>query len=334
MIPLSQAQWQTETWQEQLSGAFRRVEDLLTELALPPNEAPYELDFSPGFALRVPQAFVSLMQKGDWYDPLLLQVLPLAQENIASPGYSNDPLEESHANPVPGIIHKYHGRVLLVASPACAVNCRYCFRRHFPYGDNQLSRSQWQQALDYVRERADISEVILSGGDPLVSSDDRIEELVLTISEIPTVERLRIHTRFPVVLPDRISDKLVASLTSTRLQTVFVLHCNHPNEVGAALSERLQLLRQAGVTLLNQSVLLHGINDDAKTLCKLSEKLFNAGVLPYYLHVLDRVQGAAHFALSDTGAQALHKQMMEALPGYLVPKLVREDPRVAHKCPL
>ena len=334
MIPLSQAQWQTETWQDQLSGAVHSVQTLLDALGLPLDQAPYPVDIDPHFPLRVPRAFVSQMEADNWYDPLLLQVLPLAEENILTPGYSDDPLAEADFNPAPGIIHKYHGRLLLVASPACAVNCRYCFRRHFPYGDNQLTRAQWQQALDYIRQRPDISEVILSGGDPLVNSDDRLRKLVLTIEEIPTVKRLRIHTRFPVVLPDRITSELVESLSSTRLSTVFVIHSNHAAEISPALHDRLQMLRAAGVTLLNQTVLLKGINDNWETLCDLSEKLFNAGVLPYYLHVLDRVQGAAHFALTDQVAQTLHKQMMKTLPGYLVPKLVREDPRVAHKCPL
>ncbi len=339
MIPLSEPQWQFEngpgeTWQQQLSGAFCDVPALLAALNLDPAHAPYALDYAPNFALRVPRAFAGLMQPGDWFDPLLLQVLPLAEENQPFPGYTADPLDEARFNPAPGIIHKYHGRVLLVASPACAVNCRYCFRRHFPYSDNQPSRREWQGALDYIRERPDISEVILSGGDPLANSDKRLRELVLAIEEIPTVERLRIHTRLPVVLPDRLSNDLISLFDHSRLRVVLVIHSNHPAEIGPALITRLAALCGRGHTLLNQSVLLKGINDNPKTLCKLSEKLFNAGVLPYYLHVLDRVEGAAHFAVPDKTAQQIHKGLLETLPGYLVPKLVREDPLVAHKSPL
>jgi EF-P beta-lysylation protein EpmB len=334
MIPLSPPQWQTETWQQQLSGAFRSLESLLAALELDPQNAPYPLALESDFPLRVPQAFVARMERGNWQDPLLLQVLPQAKEQDPSPGYSLDPLAELNSNPVPGLIHKYHGRVLLVASPACAVHCRYCFRRHFPYEQNQPARADWQQAMDYISERDDISEVILSGGDPLALSDVRLEELVLTISKIPHIKRLRIHSRLPMVLPDRLSKNCISILSAHRLQTVFVIHCNHPNEIDAPLAAKLSEMRQAGITLLNQTVLLKDVNNHPATLCKLSEKLFNVGVLPYYLHVLDRVQGAAHFETSDIAARALHVQMMEALPGYLVPKLVREDPECAYKVPL
>ncbi len=334
MIPLSQPQWQTETWQQQLSGAFRSLESLLLALDLDPRQAPFPLMANPKFPLRVPRAFVARMEAGNWQDPLLLQVLPQAKELDTSPGYSLDPLAELNSNPVPGLIHKYHGRVLLIASPACAVHCRYCFRQHFPYEQNQPARADWQQAMDYIRERDTISEVILSGGDPLALSDSRLEELVLTISNIPHIKRLRIHSRLPVVLPDRLSEECIAILSKHRLKTVFVIHCNHPNEIDAPLATKLNALRQAGLTLLNQTVLLENINNHAATLCKLSEKLFNVGVLPYYLHVLDRVLGAAHFGLSDDVARSLHVQMMENLPGYLVPKLVREDSAFGYKVPL
>ena len=334
MIPLSQPQWQTETWQQQLSGAHRSLDSLLAALQLDPSRAPYPLDADSTFPLRVPRAFVARMEPGNWFDPLLLQVLPQAREHETHPGYSLDPLAESGSNPVPGVIHKYKGRVLLITSPACAVHCRYCFRRHFPYDQNQPARADWHRALDYIAARKDISEVILSGGDPLALSDRRLEELVLAINEIAHVKRLRVHTRLPVVLPDRLSPDCISTLSGLRLQTVLVIHCNHPNEIGDDLAQRLDALRQAGVTLLNQTVLLRGINNHSDILCKLSEKLFNVGVLPYYLHVLDRVQGAAHFELQDSTARALHVQMMETLPGYLVPRLVREDPTVGYKVPL
>lgn len=334
MIPLSPPQWQTETWQEQLSGAFREVDSLLAALNLDARDAPYALERGAAFPLRVPRAFVEQMRRGDWYDPLLLQVLPLAREADFAPGYTDDPLQERNTNPVPGLIHKYHGRVLLVASPACAVHCRYCFRRHFPYEDNTPSRAHWEQALDYIRQRPEVHEVILSGGDPLALTDKRLGELVLAIENIPSVSTLRVHSRLPVVMPARLTESCIASLAPSRLNAVLVLHCNHPAEISPELRAGLAVLRHRGITLLNQSVLLRGVNDEAEVLCKLSKKLFNAGVLPYYLHVLDRVRGAAHFGHTDNVARNLHKQMMELLPGYLVPKLVREDPSIAHKQPL
>lgn len=334
MIPLSQPQWQTETWQEQLAGAVHSLPALLDLLELDPARAPYPLTASSSFPLRVPMAFVRRMRPGDWYDPLLLQVLPQQQEQALTPGYSLDPLAELAANPIPGLIHKYHGRVLLIASPACAVHCRYCFRRHFPYQQNQPSRADWHQALDYIAARADISEVILSGGDPLALNDRRLGELIGAIAAIPHVQRLRIHSRLPVVLPARLSAECIDRLVGHRLQTIFVVHCNHASEIDTELTQRLAGLKAAGATLLNQAVLLKGVNDHPERLCELSEKLFQAGVLPYYLHVLDRVQGAAHFELPDSTARALHQHMLETLPGYLVPRLVREDPDVAHKMPL
>ena len=339
MIPLSQPQCQsekgqTETWQEQLAGAFRDVPALLAALDLDPAQAPYALEPQSPFPLRVPRAFVSLMQPGDWFDPLLLQVLPLARESDRAPGYSEDPLRERDTNPVPGLIHKYHGRVLLIASPACAVNCRYCFRRHFPYDENTPSQADWEQALDYIRQRSDIQEVILSGGDPLALNDRRLDSLLRAINDIDHVTTLRFHSRLPVVLPARISPPFTDTLQAIDKNLVFVIHSNHPAEIGNELKGALRQLRSAGVTLLNQTVLLKGVNDDAQTLEFLSRRLFNAGVLPYYLHQLDRVAGAAHFELGDAKARYLHRALLETLPGYLVPRLVREDPDIPYKAPL
>ena len=274
------------------------------------------------------------MQPGDWFDPLLLQVLPLARESEQMPGYSEDPLRERDTNPVPGLIHKYHGRVLLIASPACAVHCRYCFRRHFPYDENTPSRTDWDQALDYIRQRSDIKEVILSGGDPLALNDKRLDTLIQAIAAIDHVTTLRFHSRLPVVLPARITPRFVNMLQALDKDVVFVIHSNHPAELGSALHEAMSRLRAAGVTLLNQTVLLRGVNDDAHALAKLSRGLFNSGVLPYYLHQLDRVEGAAHFEVSDDQARRLHRALLEQLPGYLVPRLVREDPDIVYKAPL
>ncbi|WP_333678219.1 EF-P beta-lysylation protein EpmB [Dyella sp.] len=277
-----------------------------------------------GFPLRVPRGFAGRMRKADARDPLLLQVLPQLAETRPMPGFSTDAVGDMAARSAKGVLHKYQGRALLIASGSCAVNCRYCFRRHFPYGEEMAAAGQWHQALENVRQDASISELILSGGDPLALATGKLEELGRGLAGIPHVTRLRIHTRLPVVLPERIDTPFVEWLRALPIQKVVVLHANHANEFDAPVDEACARLREAGATLLNQAVLLKGINDDADTLIRLSERMFAAGVLPYYLHQLDRVQGAAHFEVSDTQARALIECMRGHLPGYLVPKLVRE----------
>ena len=275
------------------------------------------------FPMRVPRHFVELMEKGNPHDPLFLQVMPLSDEFLTSPGYSEDPLDE-HDTAGKGILHKYDSRVLLMVRTGCAVNCRYCFRRHFPYADNAVSKHQWLDVLDYLRNNSQINEVIFSGGDPLMAKDDHLSWLANEIAAIAHIKRLRIHSRLPVVLPERISQDFVEWFTALPLQKVLVLHANHANEMSETLKARLNTLREKGVTLLNQSVLLKGINDSADTISDLSETLFEAGVLPYYLHVLDKVQGASHFYVSDDKGRAIMEEAIKRLPGFLVPKLVRE----------
>jgi EF-P beta-lysylation protein EpmB len=273
------------------------------------------------------------MRRGDPNDPLLRQVLPLAEELAETPGFSRDPLDEHNAMPVPGVLHKYQGRILLTATGACAVHCRYCFRRHYPYGAANPGRDP-EQTLEYVRRRKEINEVILSGGDPLTLTDSRLSQLVARLETLPHITRLRIHSRVPVVLPERIDANLLEWLKKTRLQVVLVIHANHANEIDANVREAMRSLKEVGVSLLNQSVLLRGINDNAGTLAELSETLFRAGVLPYYLHQLDSVQGAAHFEVTDGEAIKLINQLRTALPGYLLPQLVREIPGQASKTPV
>jgi EF-P beta-lysylation protein EpmB len=266
------------------------------------------------------------MQPGDARDPLLLQVLPSAQESDDTPGYAFDPLSESDFNPQPGVLHKYQGRVLVLAAPHCAVHCRYCFRRHFPYQDKVPGRQVWEQSLQWLAGQPQISEVIYSGGDPLAASDKHLAWLTDRISEIPHIGRLRIHTRTPVLVPARVDEHLIAWLKGSRLQKVMVIHCNHANEIDTDVIEAMSRLRDAGVTLLNQSVLLKGVNDSTVALADLSEALFAAGVLPYYLHALDKVHGVAHFDVDEALAKALITELKQRLPGYLVPRLVREIP--------
>lgn len=344
MIPQSRAARQAETdltltavasWQQSLADVIRTPQELFDTLELQPGQQPAAtLAAMQEFPLRVPREFVARMQPGDWNDPLLQQVLPLGQEMDYQPGFCQDPLEENAANPVPGLIHKYHGRVLLVISGGCAIHCRYCFRRHFPYEQNNPSRRQWQQALDYIRADDSIREVIFSGGDPLVASDRLLAELTAQLSEIPHLTTLRLHSRLPVVIPSRIDDHCLAWLTGHRLRPVMVIHSNHANEIDVDVQRALQRLQQAGVTTLNQTVLLKGINDNEQALAQLSERLFAAGCLPYYLHLLDKVQGAQHFEVSAARAQQLAQALLARLPGYLVPKLVQELPGAASKVPL
>ncbi|MGP9665207.1 EF-P beta-lysylation protein EpmB [Halomonas sp. AOP22-C1-8] len=322
------------TWQQQLSSAIRDPQELCKRLGLKSEWLSGAHTGHRLFETCVPEAYLSRITYGDTSDPLLCQVLPVSDEALTPSGYVLDPLEEADHRPAKGLIHKYAGRVLLIASPNCAINCRYCFRRHFPYSDNSPSRAQWQDALDYLRSSPTIHEAILSGGDPLAANDRQLAWLVGELEKIPHLKRLRIHTRLPVVIPDRIDNALLAWLGNTRLQKVVVLHINHANEIDQAVVEACTRLKEAGATLLNQSVLLRGVNDEVSTLTALSERLFEAGILPYYLHVLDPVQGAAHFDVPDDEARALITQLREHLPGFLMPRLVREVPGEASKTPL
>lgn len=299
--------------------------ELIRLLGLDPNLLPAAKKACESFPLRVPRGFVERMQKGDPDDPLLRQVLPIGLELSNSPGFSHDPLKELVSNPVPGLLHKYPGRVLVTPTSACAVHCRYCFRRHFPYADNNPGRSGWDKIIDYIQDDETITEVILSGGDPLSMNDTMLRDFTDMISSISHVNRLRIHSRVPVVLPERVTDEFLELLSDLALQVVMVVHVNHHQEINTEVEQMLQRIRAADVTLLNQSVLLKGVNDDSKTLAVLSEVLFAAGVLPYYLHVLDKVQGAAHFDITLEHAQRIHQEMAQVLPGYLVPRLMRED---------
>lgn len=286
------------------------------------------------FPLRVPRPFAALMEKGNPDDPLLRQVFTDQKEFVSHEGFSTDPLDEAAYTPMPGLLHKYASRVLVIFRGGCAVNCRYCFRRHFPYDEHHLTKAALADMVAYVRANPAIHEVILSGGDPLMASDRHLTEALQAFAAIPHIRRLRIHSRLPVVIPQRITPEFIALCSELPVPVILVLHMNHANEASAALNTRLSALRRAGVQLLNQSVLLKGINDSLAEQIALQEATFRIGVLPYYLHQLDPVQGAAHFAVDDQSAVALHQQMLKELPGFLVPKLVRELPGEASKTPL
>jgi EF-P beta-lysylation protein EpmB len=318
MIPRS------DDWKNALSNAVRDPAELLTLLALPRELLPAARKAAATFPLRVPRGYLRQIEKGNLNDPLLRQILPLGEELIAVTGFNRDPVGDGAARALPGLLHKYRGRVLLTLTGGCAIHCRYCFRRHFPYGEENPGRDGWQGAVDYLHSHPEVDELILSGGDPLLLDTPLLQRLSDKLRAVPHLKRLRLHSRLPLVLPERIDNALLAWLTSLPWQRVLVTHANHPRELGEAQGGALAALKEAGVTLLNQSVLLRGVNDDEETLRALSEALFAHGVLPYYLHQLDRVNGAAHFEVGDERARALHQALRNTLPGYLVPRLVRE----------
>jgi len=313
-----------KNWQQQLAEAFTDIDELCAYLKLTVGQLPVSKEAAKTFALKVPRSFAEAIEKGNPDDPLLRQVLPIRDEMQAYPGYSANPVGDLEAANVAGVLHKYHGRVLLINTGSCAINCRYCFRRSFPYADLQLGKEKEIGALRYIREHTDISEVILSGGDPLLLSDERLQRLFRQIAGIAHVKRIRIHSRLPIVLPARITQGLLDVLTQSAKPVVLVVHCNHPNEITERVAEACRVLKQGGIVLLNQSVLLRGVNDKAADLIALSERLFEHGVMPYYLHLLDKVSGAGHFEVGEAEALELVRDMQADLPGYLVPKLVKE----------
>ena len=318
-------------WQRELADAIRDPDELCRLLGLDAALAAAARDAAGGFPLLVPRAFAARIRPGDPHDPLLAQVLPLAAETVATPGFTADPLAEAATLAAPGLLQKYPGRGLLLATGGCAVNCRYCFRRSFPYAESGASQAGLAAALAAVAADTSLAEVILSGGDPLLLDDDRLADIVRRLEGMPHVRRLRIHSRLPVVLPARVTDELVAILAETRLTAVVVIHANHPREIDAAVARAVRRLAAAPATLLNQAVLLAGVNDSPAVQRALAERLVEVGVMPYYLHLLDRVAGAAHFEVPEERAVALHRELRESLPGYAVPRLVRAAPGARSK---
>lgn len=334
MIPVKPLPAQIPNWQQLWRESLRDPLELLEMLGLTGFSDRISAHAGNAFAFRVPRGFAAKMRHGDIHDPLLRQVLPLSEEDVLTPGFSVDAVGDLTSRGATGVLHKYRGRALLVATGSCAINCRYCFRRHFPYAEETAAAGQWREAIDYLRNDASIHELILSGGDPLALATPKLAILTEALKSMPHLKRLRLHTRLPVVLPERVDDELMSWLSGLPWPITVVIHANHAHELGPDVALALQRLKQAGITLLNQSVLLAGVNDDILTLQALSEALHAHGVLPYYLHQLDRVQGAAHFSVPDTRATALHRELMAALPGYLVPKLVREIAGEPNKSPL
>ena len=326
MIAASTDHRQAPAWQHALRQAFSRPADLLAYLELDPALPGLDYVRLKDFPLRVPRGFAARMRKGDPDDPLFLQVWPSTREAEPAPGYRRDAVGDLDAALGDGVLHKYHGRALLITTGACAVHCRYCFRRHFPYSDSLAARGHWQPALERLAADPTIGEVILSGGDPLSLSDERLAELFEGLQAIPHLRRLRIHSRQPVVLPERVDSGLLKILVALPMEKLMVVHANHANELNEEVGHAFRMLRDADLVMLNQSVLLRGVNDSVSVLRRLHDQLFALGVLPYYLHVMDRVEGAAHFEVTDDRARELMKELSHQSPGYLVPRLAREVP--------
>lgn len=317
-------------WLVELSQAFNDPVKLLAFLELNPADFEHAIAARKLFPLRVPKAFASKMEKGNPNDPLFLQVMSAKEEFDQVEGFTQDPLEEQHS-PAPNILHKYHNRLLFMIKNSCAVNCRYCFRRHFPYHEVKSNKQIWQESLAYIAQHTELEEVILSGGDPLMAKDEELDWLLTHLEQISHLKTLRIHSRLHVTIPSRITPELCQRLSDSRLNIVLVSHINHANEIDDILAEKFAQLKQAGVTLLNQSVLLKKVNDNAQTLKALSDKLFSVGVLPYYLHLLDKVEGASHFWIEDERAFDIYRELQKITSGYLVPKLAREIAREPNK---
>jgi EF-P beta-lysylation protein EpmB len=325
---------QQSPWKAKLRQRFNDPYLVLREVETTISEKLISRKALELFPLRVPKEFVDRIQKGDPNDPLLKQILPVKAEELDADGFTTDPLAELDTQVVPGLLHKYHGRALLIATGACAIHCRYCFRRHFSYADSNPATDNWQQAIDYLKKDSSISEIILSGGDPLSLSDQRLSDLIQKLADISHLQRLRIHSRTPIVQPGRVNEQMLKWLTNTRLKSVLVVHTNHGNELDKNVATAIQRLCDINIPIFNQSVLLKGINDSADILSELSVRLFDIGIIPYYLHMLDPVAGTAHFKVDEASARSIMVQLHKTLPGYLVPRLVREIAGVQYKIPV
>ncbi|WWO97156.1 MAG: EF-P beta-lysylation protein EpmB [Candidatus Dasytiphilus stammeri] len=324
-----------EVWLQQLSDVVTEPKQLLQILKLDNNHSLLEvLKVRKLFPLRVPRTFIARMRLSDPSDPLLLQVLITQQELMTVPSYTTDPLQEINYIACPGLIHKYYNRALLLVKNSCAVHCRYCFRRYFPYQQNYLTKKNFFSIVQYLHKHSEIEEIIFSGGDPLLAKDYELDRIISQLENIPHLKRLRIHTRLPVVIPSRITKNLCQILANTKFIIILVTHINHHQEIDHTLHSSMYSLKKAGVTLLNQSVLLRGINDNSHKLAKLSNALFNIGILPYYLNMLDKVQGTSHFAVSEEQAKVIMRDLFSRVSGYLVPTLIREENGKKSKIPI
>ena len=325
---------QQNNWQHLLAQAIRDPEELIDYLQLPKTAFYKVLNSRKKHPLLVPIGYLQKIKKGCWDDPLLRQILPIEEEMLEVEGYISDPVGDLNASRASGVLQKYHGRALIITTGTCAVHCRYCFRKEYPYSNSKPTTNNWQQVLDIINNDTSLHEVILSGGDPLVLSDRRLASLCQQLATIPHINTLRFHTRLPIVLPERIDTHFLQWFSNLAIQKVVVIHANHANEIDPLVGEKLRAITQAGATLLNQSVLLKGVNDNLAALENLSHRLFHYQTLPYYLHLLDKVKGTAHFDIEQQQALHLIEALRNRLPGYLVPKLVREISGERSKTPI
>ena len=321
-------------WKSQLRYAITDPKQLSELLKLTNKQQKGLIEAHKSFPLKIPHAVLDRIEKGNINDPVLLQYMPQVKEITQSAGFSNDPVGDIAASPCNGLLHKYSSRALIIASQVCAVHCRYCFRRHFPYSEMQLSKDHSRNIINYLQQHVEINEIILSGGDPLSLDDNKLEQLIYSLESVKHIRTLRIHTRLPIVIPDRITSKLLSLLDATRFKTVIVIHSNHANELDDNVCKSMQTLSQHCDALLNQSVLLQSVNSNTEALIQLSQRLFECNVMPYYLHLLDKVQGASHFDTDETDAKQLLSEIRKQLPGYLVPQLVKELSGEASKTPV
>ena len=327
----SETMAESTPWKKEMANMLRDPQELCELLGISGKEKQQVEAACELFPLRIPRPYLSRIKPNDLNDPLLLQALPQAAELLITEGYVSDPLEEERFTPVPGLLHKYSGRVLIVLNGSCAIHCRYCFRRHFPYQEHQIGAEDWQKILDYISADDSIQEVILSGGDPLSCTDKVLARRCEDLAAISHVNTLRLHSRLPIMIPQRIDENCLSWMQETRLKVVMVIHANHAQELDADVESALNRLSAAGVLLLNQSVLLKGVNDSVDALEALSRRLLSCDVMPYYLHVFDAVQGAAHFDIGDEASKGLLDELKNRVAGYLVPKLVRELPEESSK---
>ena len=331
MIPHSSQKAQKSTWQSLLKRSIVDPVQLLNFVEIDPCLVDW---INPHFKLKVPLGFAKKIVKGCLEDPILKQILPLSKENIVSENYDIDPLKERSQNPLPGLIHKFKSRVLVMPATRCPIHCRYCFRRHFPYDNNNINLKQFAAIGNYIEADPNINEIVLSGGDPLYASDHYLHLIIKQLTRSNQIKIIRFHSRFPITMPERIDSSFIDMLAQIPQKIVLVVHCNHPQELCEEIRQAVIRLKQANVTVLNQGVILKGINDDVSTLKTLSYRLFECGIMPYYMNQLDLVSGSAHFEVEKSTLLSLQRALLAELPGYLVPKFVQEQPFTASKVPL
>lgn len=322
---------QIPLWRQIQRETFTDWKKLVDFLQLDLDSPKARLLTHSSFPLNLPLRLAQKIQKNCWNDPVLIQFLPTTEEEKESPLFVLDPVEDEAFRKTPKLLHKYQARALLLSTSACAMNCRFCFRRNFAY---ETTEKKFEKELQEIRLDTSLSEILLSGGDPLSLGHTQLESILKELEQIPHVKRIRFHTRFPLGIPERIDADFLKLLGGCEKQIIFVIHCNHAHEFDDTILESLRQIQRLGVIVISQSVLLKGVNDTVEALEELFLLLINNGILPYYLHQLDRVQGAIHFEVPETTGKELIAELQKRLPGYAVPKYVKEEAHKPHKTPI